>query len=108
MIGPEAQFMSLVSKYSSSNRDIVLGKMMSAPALKYRDKVFAFYIKKEMGFRLGPKFYPEKFGLENTKPLSPFKTKPPLKGWFIIEASESNYWGILTEKALDYTMTLYK
>jgi hypothetical protein len=100
--------MTLVSKYSSSNRDVILGKMMSAPALKYRNKVFAFYYKKEMGFRLGPKFDPEKFGLKIAKPLSPFKTKPPLEGWFVIEAGDSRVWGILTEKALIYTMVLDK
>ncbi|MGI9550152.1 MAG: hypothetical protein ACR2MT_03040, partial [Aurantibacter sp.] len=80
--------------------------MMSAPALKFKGKVFAFYHKEEMGFRLGPKFNPAKFGVTSAKPLSPFKTKPPLKGWYIIEKTESSLWDILTGIALDYTMTL--
>lgn len=106
MVSTESQFMTLVSKFSSSHPDVILGKMMSAPGLKYRDKVFAFYHKQEMGFRLGPKFEPMKFGLTNAKPLSPFKTKPPLKGWYIINENESEFWEILAEMALDFTMTL--
>ena len=100
--------MTLVGKFSSSNPDVILGKMMSAPALKYKDKVFAFYHKQEMGFRLGPKFDPQKFGIAEIKPLSPFKTKPPLKGWYIISKANSGCWETLTEKALDFTMTLVK
>lgn len=88
--------MTLVNKFSSSYPDVILGKMMSDPALKYKDKVFAFYHKKEMGFRLGSKFDPQKFGIAETKPLSPFKTKPPLRGWFIISGNESRLWEILT------------
>lgn len=102
----EAQFMTLVNKFSSSNPDIILGKMMSSPGLKYRNKVFAFYHKEEMGFRLGPGFDPIKWGLLGAKPLSPFKTKPPLKGWFVVTAAESKLWEPLTAMALDFTMTL--
>ena len=106
MLNSEAQFMKLVNKFSSSNPDVILGKMMSSPGLKYRNKVFAFYHKEEMGFRLGPKFDPVKFGLLNAKPLNPFKTKPPLKGWFVISAEESKLWEPLAEMALDFTKTL--
>lgn len=106
MVSTEAQFVTLVSKFTSSNPDVILGRMMSAPALKFKGKVFAFYQKEEMGFRLGPKFDSEKFGKINAKPLSPFKTKPPLKGWYIIEKPESSLWDILTGMALEYTMTL--
>ena len=108
MISTEARFMTLVNKFSSSNPDVILGKMMSAPALKYKEKVFAFYHKQEMGFRLGPKFDSQKFGIINAKPLSPFKTKSPLKGWFIVSEDESGLWEILVERALDFTVTLHK
>lgn len=108
MLNREALFLTLVKKFSSSNPDIILGKMMSSPGLKYRDKVFAFYHKEEMGFKLGPNFDPVKFGLLNAKPLSPFKTKPPLKGWFIVAANESKFWETLTAMALDFTMTMGK
>ena len=106
MENPEVQFMALVNKFSALEPDISLGKMMHSPGLKYKDKVFAFCHKNEMGFRLGPKFDPQKFGLKNAKPLSPFKTKPPLKGWYLIESYESSLWETLTEMALDFTKTI--
>jgi len=102
----EKQFELLVAKYSSIDADVHPGKMMSSPGLKFKDKVFAFYHKETMGFRLGPNFNPEKMGLKNAKPLSPFKKKPPLKGWFIIEKIENNTWDTLTELALEFTKTL--
>lgn len=98
----EKQFNSIVSKFSSLDQDV----MMSSPGLKFKDKVFAFYHKETMGFRLGPNFNPVKVGLENAKPLSPFKKKTPLKGWFIIEQYESETWDMLAEMSLEYTKTL--
>jgi hypothetical protein len=108
MLSTEAQFINLANKFSSSYPDIIPGKMMSSPGLKYKDKVFAFFYKEAMGFRLGPQFNPVQFGLLNAKPLSPFKTKPPLKGWYIVGAEESKFWEKLSEMALDFTMTLVK
>ncbi|MCG8309193.1 MAG: hypothetical protein MI975_17505 [Cytophagales bacterium] len=90
----------------SSDPDVHLGKMMSAPGLKFKDKVFAFFNKDAMGFRLGPNFDPEKMGIKNAKLLSPFKKKPPLKGWFIIDMYESDTWKILAEMALEFTKKL--
>jgi hypothetical protein len=80
--------------------------MMSAPALKFNNKVFVFFLEAEMGFRLGPSFSPKKFGLLSARPLSPFKTKPPLKGWYLIDASESDFWSELCALALTYTQQL--
>lgn len=102
----EATFLTLVNKLSESDPDIFLGKMMSSPGLKYKNKVFAFYHKGEMGFRLGPEFIPEKLGLKNARLLSPFKTKPPLKGWYVVGADESNFWEKLAGIALEYTKSL--
>ena len=82
------------------------GKMMSSKGLKYNNKVFAFYHKGEMGFRMGPLFDPVKHGLKFVKPLSPFKTKPPLKGWYMVNAIEENLWLDLSKMALDFTKTL--
>ena len=106
MVGTEAQFMALVNKFSSSNPEVIPAKMMSSPALKYRNKVFVFFHKDDMGFRLGADFDPVSFGLLSARLLSPFKTKPPLKGWYIVSAKEIEFWETLTEKALDFTMTL--
>lgn len=106
MTKPETLFMSLVTRYSSADPDVYLDKMMSSPGLKFKDKVFAFYANEKMGFRLGPQFNPEKFGLLSAQPLSPFKTKPPLKGWYIIDAYESHHWDTLLSMALEYSRTL--
>jgi hypothetical protein len=80
--------------------------MMSSPGLKYNNKVFAFYHKGNMGFRLGPQFSPPQHGIKFAKPLSPFKTKPPLKGWYVIDQIEKDLWPVLAEMALEFTMTL--
>ena len=79
---------------------------MSSPGLKFKDNVFSFYHKEAMGFRLGPDFDPEKMGVKNARPLSPFKNKPPLRGWFILEKFESYSWDVLTKMALEFTKTL--
>ncbi len=99
--------MRIVEKHTQANPDIHLGKMMSAPGLKYNDKVFAFYTKEDaMGFRLGEDFDPKKSGLKKHRPLSPFKKKPPLKGWYIIDKEESDKWEHLAELSLTFTKTL--
>ncbi len=88
------------------NDDVQLGKMMSSPGLKCNGKMFAFHCKDGMGFRLGLGFDPDTFGLKNPKPLSPFKTKPPLKGWYIVSENESDKWEALATHALEFTRTL--
>ncbi|NNF20849.1 MAG: hypothetical protein HKN67_02820 [Saprospiraceae bacterium] len=100
------QFNIIAERFSFERHGVVKGKMMSSPGLKYNNKIFAFYHKETMGFRLGPDFKPGSFGLMNAKPLSPFKTKPPLKGWYVVDHNESNLWEDLTELALEFTMTL--
>ncbi len=102
----EILFNQIAEKFTSQDDGVILGKMMSSPGLKVNDKVFAFYGKGGMGFRLGGDFDIEKFGITTAKPLSPFKTKPPLKGWYIIEETESNLWETLAEMALQFTKTL--
>lgn len=103
----EIKFMSLVNKFTATDDNIFLGKMMSAPGLKYKDKVFAFFTKDNaMGFRLGEEFDIETSGIKKPRRLSPFKTKPPLKGWWIVNEDESKLWESLTENALNYTKTL--
>ena len=102
----EAKFNSIVEKFTSLDSQIYPDKMMSSPGLKFRDKVFLFYHKETIGFRLGSDFDPEKMGVKNALPLSPFKKKPPLKGWYIIEQSESDTWDHLSEIALEFTKTI--
>lgn len=97
-----------ISETLLNNGGVTEGKMMRSDALKFHDKVFCFLNDKtgEMGFRLGPGFNAKEFGILRPKPLSPFKTKPPLKGWFIINSSESELWPSLAELALEFTKTI--
>ncbi|XOV93642.1 MAG: hypothetical protein ACFHWX_02810 [Bacteroidota bacterium] len=105
MNAQQQTFDALALKFSQLP-DVESGNMMSSPGLKFKEKVFAFFHKGKMGFRLGPNFDPDKMGLRNHEPLSPFKTKPPLKGWFIVDQSEMDFWEPLTEMALAFTQTL--
>ena len=79
---------------------VIEGKMMSSPALKYKGKVFCFYHKERMCFKLGQPSSLLDRGLP-VELLSPFKTKPPLKGWFWIDGSASDQWPYFSELALD-------
>ena len=103
---PQDLFETILEDLSQLESHVQEGNMMRSPGMKYKDKVFAFFYKEAMGFRLGPNFDPKSSGIENAKPLSPFKTKPPLKGWFIIDASERDRWAELSSKALEFTKTI--
>ena len=104
----EEKFNVIVAHLVEANEDVHLGKMMSSPGLKTGKDVFAFFHKEAMGFRLGKKFEPENFGLKTARHLSPFKTKPPLKAWQIVEFEEEEFWGELAEMALGFTRGLKK
>lgn len=78
---------------------ISVGKMMSAPGIKYRDKVFAFYNKDTMGFRLGRNYDIKAVGVQEYSLLSPFKTKPPMKDWFCVPYAEHEHWAVLAQEA---------
>ncbi len=106
MDNPEALFHQIAKLLTDQDPQVEIGKMMSSPGIKYRDKVFAFYHNEMMGFLPGPNFDPIKAGVLNAKPLSPFKTKPPLKGWFLIRKEESNQWEYLATRALEFTQKL--
>ena len=52
----EALFKSIAVMLASENSDIVEGKMMSSPGIKYKNKVFAFYYNEKMIFPAGTGF----------------------------------------------------
>ncbi len=104
----EAYFMELVEHFTDKNKDVQAGRMMSSPGLKVNNKVFAFYSKGSMGFRLGPDFAPKQAGLKKPTLLNPFKTKGPLKGWYVVKDNEMDKWKSLTQTGLDFTRTLKK
>lgn len=105
MSNAETQYREIVKKLTTEHKEVFEGKMMSSPGIKYKDKVFSFYNKESMGFRLDKELDIHQYAA-NPKPLSPFKKKPPLKGWWIIDHSESGCWEELAKIALSYTKTL--
>lgn len=97
----EMRFQAITEKLSSVNDGVTPGKMMSSPAICYQKKVFAFYHKQEMVFKLGKDFDPVNVGIQNFKFLNPFKNKPPMTAWFCIDADEQEKWEMLAELALE-------
>lgn len=85
--------------------DVALGRMMSAEALTYRDKVFAFYSTKGgragLGCRVGRETNPANFDLSDWQHLAPFRTKPPMKDWIVIGADDVGRWTAMATFCLD-------
>ena len=106
MSSPEHLFEELATQLSAAHPDVERGKMMSSPGIKCKGKVFAFFDDDSMCFRLGKTFDADAFGIQTVRWLNPFKNKPPMKAWFIIEAGESDLWPKLAEEALMFTRTL--
>jgi len=101
-----SEFERIVAALTASESNVSLGKMMSSPGLKFGDKVFAFQAREGMGFRLGRDFNSNAHGNVDFEPLNPFKTKGPLKGWFIVGEKQSDAWENLAKTALAFTRTL--
>ena len=96
----EKLFEKISETLSGENKSVTAGKMMSSPGIKFKNKIIAFYSKQEMIFRLGKAFQPEKFKIKKYSLLSPFKSKPPLAGWFQVPYSENRKWEKLAREAL--------
>ncbi len=96
----EKLFFEIAEDLANNNDDVSIGKMMSSPGIKFKTKVFAFYYNKEMVFKLGKEFDPAIFEIEKFSFLSPFKNKPPMKGWFQITWEDNGRWEALAEEAL--------
>lgn len=92
-------FEYLVDQYTKQ-AGVARGKMMSSPALKAKGKVFAFFHNERMTFKLGKDFDPDVYGLVDWKYLSPFKNKPPMKGWISVPFTQKKEWSKLTNQAL--------
>ena len=80
------------------------GKMMSADALTWRGKVFAFHSTKGgsigLGCRLGRTFDIPPLGLTDWQHLAPFKTKPPMKDWIVVGYADRDRWFDIVQAAL--------
>jgi hypothetical protein len=97
----ERLFKFIAEKFEAEIDNVNQGPMMSSPGIKYKDKVFAFYYKEKMVFKLGQDFDPRSQGIKNFSYLNPFKKKPPMKAWFEIPFTESNKWEELAYIALN-------
>jgi hypothetical protein len=97
---PELLFQAIAEKLAAESPSVTPGTMMSSPGIRYNDKVFAFFYKDGMVFRLGRDFDPKTVGIDDYRLLSPFKTKPPLVDWFEIPASQMQQWEALARLAL--------
>jgi hypothetical protein len=85
----------------SDAEHITPGKMMSAPALKYKGKVFLFFSKPEhMVFKLGKDFNIDQASYPGIAPFNPFKNKGPLAGWFQVPYSSKTHWPDLAQQSL--------
>jgi hypothetical protein len=96
----ERELFDAVAKKLLRHKGVRLGRMMSAPGITFNGKVFAFYWKKEMIFRLGKDFDADAFGLKEWHLLNPFKERPPMAGWFCVPYSQSRHWEQLAKRAL--------
>ena len=100
MENTEALFNNLRDQLIQQHASVHEGTMMSSPGIQYQKKNFAFYYQEAVCFRLGRDFDPASEGIHDYRLLSPFKTKPPLKDWFIIGAEYQDQWPLLAEIAL--------
>ncbi len=95
----EEKFHSVATNLEK-HQGVEMGKMMSAPGIRYNGKNFAFYHQSEMVFRLGRNWKPEESGIRNWSHLSPFKNKPAMVDWFCITENDSDLWPELAAMAL--------
>ncbi len=98
----EQLFYKIRDQLIGMNPSVTGGKMMSSQAIKYKNKVLAFYHKKEMVFKLGKDFNAVAYGLKDYQLLNPFKKKGPMKGWFQVAFSEQQKWEDLACYALSH------
>ncbi|WP_339711062.1 hypothetical protein [uncultured Kriegella sp.] len=94
-------FIDIRNTFCETDPEVTEGKMMSSPAIHYKNKVFAFFSRRNtMVFKLG-KNYPLQ---ELDVPLhefNPFKKRGPLLGWYEVKYTDHHKWMALTSKALE-------
>jgi len=92
-------FDQIQNEMQAAYTGVASGNMMRSPALTYKSKVFAFFFNDEMGFKLDAKAADFKELYPGSKYLSPFKKKPPLKGWLVVPGTYHNDWNNLALEA---------
>ncbi len=95
------KFEKITTHFCTSYQGVTKGKMMSAPAIHFHGKVFAFLSSKnKMVFKLGDAISTEELGGIMTV-FSPFKNKKPMKGWYEVDVAFEHNWEKLTLRALN-------
>jgi len=97
----EKRFFQLV-KTHTKRQNVELGKMMSSPGIRYKKKNYAYFQNEKVGFKLGKDFDIDAYNISSWEYLSPFKTKPSLKTWYIIEYENEHVWDKFADLAYDY------
>lgn len=99
------KFKEIREQFCLKHPEVTEGKMMSSPAIHYKNKVFAFFSKKDkMVFKLGKDYSLGKHSFELSE-FNPFKTKKPLAGWYEVDFEYDEKWNELTELALQIMKT---
>jgi len=100
MLTAEQSFQTIAQKHAR-RKDVEIGKMMSAPGIRYKNKNYAFFYEAQMCFKLGKNYDISTHGITKWSYLSPFKTKPPMTAWYNVESTHSSEWAALAEIALE-------
>src|SRR5687767_7552382 len=101
MSDERARFHEIADRLTGEQPDVSQGRMMSSPGLALRGKYFAFVYDTSMVFRLGKEVEPDSLGLATVRLLNPYKTKPPVPGWFVVDDAEQDRWEELARRALE-------
>lgn len=101
MLSPESVFKEIEQDFLQNFPEGEVGNMMRADALKINGKVFCFFHEQKMTFKLGKGVDLDRPELAEATFLSPFKNKPPMKGWLIIPFSTPEMWRALAEEAME-------
>jgi hypothetical protein len=96
---------ALSDQMADEFKGVERGKMMSADALTYAGKVFVFFSTKGggtgLGCRLGRDYPFDQLKLSQIRHLAPFKTKPPMKDWILVDYCDADRWHELVRIALE-------
>ena len=100
----QSEWTALSQRYAAEHDGVEIGRMMSAQALTYLGRVFAFHSTKGggigLGCRLGRDFPFADLKLNDWRHLAPFKTKPPMKDWIVVGEADVGRWPELLDLAL--------
>lgn len=99
-----AHWRALADDLIASEPGVERGRMMSSDAVKFGGKVFAFYTNKGrfagLGVRLGRDVDVFSLKLKAWEYLAPFKSKPPMMDWILIDGQDRLRWPEMARFAL--------